>query len=141
VLLQCGAQASIGDQDGERAEESARRRGRDASASVIASFRAGAGGAANRHDVCMPATAKAADSMRAFLRNLDAAKARWTPPPPFPSSSPASPSSQPPAEENKAACANAEATSDSSWYMWTPPSSLLQVDSPSSLLTASHRTK
>ncbi len=42
-------------------------------------------------------------------------------PPPSPFLQPSPPPHSLPQKENKAACANAEATSDSNWYMWTPP--------------------
>jgi tetratricopeptide (TPR) repeat protein len=102
MLLQCGARKTVGDQDGERPEESARRRGHAAAVDAIADFRPQVG--VTIEDVCMPEHTRSRAKIRAFLDKLDAAKLSWSPlpaTPPAPTASAAPATGRKEGEEEK----------------------------------------
>lgn len=74
VLLQCGADPYAGDQDGERAEEGARRRGKMSGANAIASFRNG-GKVEGVESVC--AGSRHATQLKAWVAKFEEAKKEW----------------------------------------------------------------
>ena len=83
VLLAAGADLRAEDQDGETAEEGARRRGRRAAADLLAASRNGSKGSprATLLEVA-PSDARGRAAARALLARLDDARRAWVPPPP-----------------------------------------------------------
>jgi hypothetical protein len=99
VLLAAGADPRAGDQDGETAEEGARRRGRRAAADLLAASRNGSRGSprATLLEVA-PSDARGRAAARALLARLDDARRAWVPPPaPAPAPAPAAPAPAAPA--------------------------------------------
>ena len=74
ILLRCGADPYVGDQDGERAEEGARRRGKMSGANAIAAFRSG-GRVEGVDAVC--AGSRQAEQLKAWVVKFERAKREW----------------------------------------------------------------
>jgi tetratricopeptide (TPR) repeat protein len=74
ILLRCGADPYVGDQDGERAEEGARRRGKMSGANAIAAFRSG-GRVEGVDAVC--AGSRQAEKLKAWVEKFEKAKREW----------------------------------------------------------------